>query len=413
MKKPVLMALLSLGFPGCGAFTPDAPADDELLDGPIDGLTGSQMALFLEGDEDFGHVFSFAEGLGPIFNAPSCATCHPGDGRAHPEFGFTRFGRYDGDTFDSMASQGGPQLQDRAAPGYAPERVPASATAVSIFLAPPVTGLGLLEAVDDETLMALEDPDDLDGDGISGRIHWIPATDTLRSLAAQADTGRGRRVQEHDGRFIGRFGRRASNISLMNQTVGAYNNDMGITSDALPIDPVNTAVGAAASDAAPDPEVSSADVAAVTFYLRTLRPPVQRTPNDPDVLAGEVLFDDIGCAACHIPSLPTGHATIEALSNTEAVAYTDLLLHYMGEELSDGYAEGDSVAGEWRTPPLWGLGLAATFQGGTPFLLHDGRAHSIEEAIDFHGGEAEGSRTAFDSLSRSQKDQLLSFLESL
>ena len=397
----------------CGSITPDAPEDDELLDGPIAGLTNSQMRLFLDGDEDFARVFAFSDGLGPVFNAPSCASCHPGDGRAHPEFGFTRFGRYDGDTFDPMRSSGGPQLQDRAIPGYVPESVPSSATGIAVFLAPPVTGLGLLESIDDEVLMALEDPTDADGDGISGRIHWIPATDDLRSLAAQADSGRGRRMREHDGHFIGRFGRRASNINLRHQTVGAYNNDMGITSDALPIDPVNPAVGVAAADAVPDPEVDSADVGAVTFYLRTLRAPVQRTPNDSAVVRGEELFGEVGCAACHVPTLTTGHSTVEPLSNVVVKAYTDLLLHDMGDGLNDGYAEGQSVAGEWRTPPLWGLGLASTFQGGQPFLLHDGRAHSISQAIGFHGGEAAASREAFDGLTSAAKDQLLSFLESL
>jgi CxxC motif-containing protein (DUF1111 family) len=275
-----------------------------------------------------------------------------------------------------------------------------------------------LEAVDDDDLIALADPDDEDGDGISGRIKWVPGTDTLADIAGFGDAGGGARLRLHDtdddgvpDAYIGRFGRKASNISLLHQAVSAYHQDMGITSDFATRDPVNPLEGTAASDVAPDPEVTSETLFAVAFYLQTLRAPVQRDPGS--VVRGQGLFTEVGCAVCHVETLTTGAAAIGPLRNQEFHPYTDLLLHDMGEELNDGYAEGSAQAGEWRTLPLWGLGLAADFQGGTPFLLHDGRATSIGEAIDYHGGEGSASRDAFKALSTVEQGQVIAFLESL
>lgn len=407
--KILLFSVVLVGFTACDVFTPSAPPDHALLDGPIEGLTPAQMALFLRGDGEFGRRFAFSEGLGPIFNAASCDTCHPGDGRAHPEFAFLRFGRIDSTgAFDPMLEFGGPQLQDRGVPGYPPEALPDGDITTSIFLAPAMTGLGLLEAVEDDTLLALADPDDADGDGISGRIQWVPADERIQSIAAEIALTR------HPNGYIGRFGRKASNISLLHQAVSAYHQDMGLTSDFATVDLINHAVGPAAADVGPDPEVSSDVLFAVTFYLRTLRPPARRDANSPDVLAGEQLFAQVGCDACHVPVLTTGPSAIAALSNTEAWAYTDLLLHDMGSELDDGYSEGVAGGSEWRTTPLWGLGLAAsTTGGGRPFLLHDGRARSIPEAIELHGGEAASSRAAYRALTDNERRQLLAFLESL
>ncbi len=401
--------------PGCGAFTPEAPAEETILDGPIEGLSGTQLQLFVRGDEEFGHKFSFTEGLGPIFNAPSCDTCHPGDGRAHPEFGFVRFGRYDDQgVFDPMFAQGGPQLQDRSAPGYDAEALPGGDVVTSTFLAPAVTGLGLLESIDDEVLLALADPEDEDGDGISGRVHWVAANDGLDEMAQRSDSGRGARMVQHEGGlYLGRFGRKASNINLVHQTVAAYRNDMGITSDFALEDPLNSRVGSASVDVGGDPEIGSSVIFSVTFYLRTLRPPSRRNASDPDVVEGQRIFTQIGCGSCHTPSLTTGRSDIEALDRKEIAPYTDLLLHDMGPELDDGYAEGNAESGEWRTPPLWGLGLAADFQGGKAFYMHDGRAGTLVDAIALHGGEGERSREAFAELSKGKQAQLIRFLESL
>ena len=402
---------------GCDLM-PSAPPDAELLDGPIDELTSAQRAAFFRGDEEFNRIFSDAQGLGPIFVAHSCASCHPGDGDGHPVFNLTRFGRLDESGFDPMHTHGGPQIQQRAMPGYDPETVPKDATGITQLAAPSVTGLGLLEAVDDAALLALADPDDDDGDGISGRVQLIDSTDfiadivSLEALVSGDDASRGRLIPI-DGRYIGRFGKKAVSINLLHQTVAAYALDMGLTTDLIPQDLFNPAVGGFATDNAPDPEIGSNVVDNVVFYLRTLRPPPRRDADHPDVTAGERLFEEIGCGGCHVPTLHTGRSEIAALDQVTFHPYTDLLLHDMGPELDDGYTEGRALTSEWRTPPLWGLGLAATFQGGTGYFLHDGRAQSLPDAVEYHGGEGSASRAAFRRLTTEEQNQVIQFLESL
>jgi len=149
------------------------------------------------------------------------------------------------------------------------------------------------------------------------------------------------------------------------------------------------------------------------FYLRTLKAPPRRVNGSADAQAGEALFTQVGCAKCHVTVMRTGPSTIAALNNAEFRPYTDLLLHDMGPELDDGYTEGRALTSEWRTAPLWGIGLAESSQGGMGFLLHDGRARSIRDAIERHGGEASGSRSAFRSLTSQLQEQLLAFLRSL
>jgi CxxC motif-containing protein (DUF1111 family) len=407
--------MLSSMLVGCDAVMPDAPAANEIFDAPFEDLTKSQLAVHLAGDEEFARRFTSTEGVGPMFVATSCDACHPGEGQGHPVFNETRFGRMTDDGFDVMAEKGGPQLQNRAIPGYPPEIVPEGATGVTEITAPSVTGLGLLEAVDDETILALADPDDADGDGISGRPQLIEGDDLITDIVAfESLASNGTRNVPMDGRFIGRFGKKARTINLLHQTIFAYLEDMGLTTDFAPDDLTNVqAVGSSGQDTAPDPEVPSSVVTNVVFYLRTLRPPLRRNADDPDVLAGKQLFEAIQCAACHRPTLTTGRSNIPQLNEKDFHPYTDLLLHDMGERLDDGYTEGRALTSEWRTPPLWGLGLAADFQGGTPRLLHDGRATSIREAIDFHGGEAAESRDAFNRLSAEEQGQLIQFLESL
>lgn len=400
---------------GCDGPLPSAPDETTLLDGPIAGLTGPQLAAFLAGDQEFGRTFSAMDGLGPIFIAASCASCHVGDGKGHPVFNLVRFGRTVGGTFDPMREHGGPQLQHRAILNYVAEVVPDGVTGVSVFTAPSVTGLGLLEAVDDATLFALADPDDSDGDGISGRVQLLEASDFIAELARldlllEAEPGRNQPVE---GGFVGRFGKKAGTINLLHQTVTAYREDMGLTTDLVPDDPVNPLVGGLAGDDAPDPEVPSNVVNNVVFYLKTLRPPPRRNPDAPDVLAGEALFDQVGCTRCHLSSLTTGASRIVQLHRVTFQPYTDLLLHDMGPELDDGYTEGRAATSEWRTAPLWGLGLAEGSQGGRAFYLHDGRARTLREAIEFHGGEGAASRAAFRALSAADQDRLLAFLRSL
>lgn len=401
---------------GCDPLLPSSPDDTTLLDGPVEGLTGTQLAVFARGDEEFNRTFGAVEGAGPMFVASACGACHVGDGKGHPVFNLTRFGRMVGGVFDPMRAHGGPQVQNRAIQRYVAEIVPNGVTGVSIFTAPSVTGLGFLEAVDDTTLLRLADPDDADGDGISGRVQLLDESDLIvevTSLDGVADEGGPTRGIPIDGRYIGRFGKKGVTVNLLHQTVTAYHQDMGLTSELVPEDLFNRQVGTFASDDVPDPEVGSSTVSAVVFYLKTLRPPPRRNARDPDVLTGEALFAAAGCAGCHLPTLRTGAAPLGPLNQADFHPYTDLLLHDMGPELDDGYTEGVALTSEWRTAPLWGVGLAAAAQGGRMHLLHDGRAKSFPEAIEFHGGEGAASRDAFRGLSPEQRGQVVRFLESL
>jgi CxxC motif-containing protein (DUF1111 family) len=411
---PALSMLCVLA--GCDLLTPDAPAEEEVLDGTIEGMTPSQVAQHLAGDEEFSRVFSVRDGLGPIFVATACEQCHVGDGKGHPAFNLRRFGRAEAAGFDPLVEFGGPQLQHRSIPGYPAEEMPTEATGVSAFTPPSVTGLGFLDAVEDATLIALADPNDGDGDGISGRLQLHPPSEVIEAALELEARGspdpdaRGTLVQ---GRYIGRFGKKALTVNLLHQTVGAYHQDMGVTSDLIPEDLFNPRAGSRASDEAADPEVPSSTVANVVFYLKTLRAPARRNETDPDIVAGERTFDEIGCTGCHVPTLHTGASEIEVLDRVEFHPYTDLLLHDLGPELDDGYTEGRATTSEWRTPPLWGIGLAESFQGRRGFFLHDGRAGSLREAIDFHGGEGAASRDAFNALSVDDQERLLRFLGSL
>ena len=380
----------------CQKLLPSVPKDDEILDGPVEGLTFAQNAAFLRGDIAFNDdVFTSQNGLGPMFVANSCGSCHAGDGKGHPFTTLTRFGQSDTINGNMFLQRGGPQLQNRAIPGFVPEQIPAGAT-FSKFTPPANTGLGFLEAVSDATLLALADPNDANGDGISGRPNWIkiPPYCILRPGTI-----------EINGKYIGRFGKKAAVYDLLQQTVNAYNQDMGVNST---YEHYNTYNGLEV-----DPEISNQTALDVVFYLQTLKAPIQRDQNDADVIAGKQFFTSINCAKCHIPQMTTGQSSIAPLSNKTFFPYTDLLLHDMGQLLNDGYTEGTALPAEWRTPPLWGLGLSKNSQGGQYFLLHDGRAKSIEEAILLHGGEAQQSKSSFEQLTPADKAKLIKFLESL
>ena len=401
---------------GCNAVLPDAPSEDSILEGPVENLTGQQLAAFMAGDREFSRRFGPIDGLGPIFVATACESCHVGDGKGHPLFNLRRFGRMGaGNVFDPMRHEGGPQIQNRAILHYISEVVPQGATGSSVFTAPSVTGLGFLEAVEDAALLALADPDDADGDGISGRVQLIDPSEFIAELVRlellfEEDPDRHTQI---GGRFIGRFGKKASAINLLHQTVTAYREDMGLTSDLILDDPVNPQVGNFAGDDVPDPEIPSNTVSNVVFYLKTLKAPPRRNAGSADVVAGEALFGSSGCAKCHVASMTTGPSRIAALDRKVFHPYTDLLLHDMGPELDDKYTEGLALTSEWRTAPLWGIGLAESAQGGQGFFLHDGRARSLRAAIDFHGGEAAAARDAFRRLTPAEQELILAFLRSL
>ena len=379
----------------CSKILPAPPEVDQVLDGPIDGLSVEQKKLFLRGDVAFNdEVFTKETGLGPLFVATSCGSCHAGDGKGHPFSTLVRFGQSD-TLGNQFMNSGGPQLQHRAIPGFLPETIPGGAS-FSSFTPPANTGLGFLDAVSDVTLLELADEHDADSDGISGRPNWISVPGYCMERPYTV---------KRNGRYIGRFGKKAAVYDLLQQTVNAYNQDMGINST---YEHYNTYNG---QDT--DPEVSNQTVQDVVFYLQTLKAPVQRNQNDPEVEDGKQIFMTIHCGKCHVPQMQTGSFPIAALSQKTFFPYSDFLLHDMGSGLNDGYTEGTALPSEWRTPPLWGLGLSKNSQGGSYFLMHDGRAKSIEQAIVLHGGEAQQSKTAFEGLSLQDKAKIIKFLESL
>ena len=385
------------------SISPKQPDQDQLLDGPVGGLSEIEKRQFLAGDAAFnGETFFSGNGLGPYFVATSCGSCHAGDGKGHPFTTLTRFGQSDtlGNTYMHL---GAPQLQNRALPGYRPEQIPAGASFAK-FMPPANTGLGFLEALTDAQILTHVDVDDADGDGISGRVNYVFAPEYFLPMAYHSS---------NNGKYIGRFGKKAAAINLLHQTVNAYNQDMGITSELAEEEPAMNGMPYPYFDPFPGPEVERTTINNVVFYLQTLKAPIQRNAADADVVAGKQLFMEIKCASCHIPEWTTPNTTIAALSNKTFYPYTDLLLHDMGPGLDDGYTEGTALTYEWRTPPLWGLGLSPNSQGGSYFLLHDGRATSIQQAIELHGGEAAASRNMFVNLSQSDRNKLIKFLESL
>lgn len=378
----------------CEKLMPEIPKEEDVLDGPTEGLNTAELAQFLKGDAAFNEVFTAQTGLGSVFVSTNCASCHAKDGKGHPFTTLIRFGQTDS-TGNKYLHLGGPQIQNRALPGYKPEQLPLGAS-FSKFTPPAVTGLGFLSAISDADIISMSDPVDIDGDGISGVPNWI----SIPSYVIPDEN-----AITQNGKYIGRFGKKAAVYSLLQQTINAYNQDMGVTSIFNPFD-VYTGLEI-------DPEVSTQTVQNLVFYMQTLKAPIQRNQENERVIKGKKLFVDINCSNCHKPTLTTSYSSISAISNKTIHPYTDLLLHDMGTNLDDGYTEGNAKTNEWRTPPLWGLGLSINSQGGQYFLMHDGRAKSIEEAILLHGGEALNSKINFQNLTSEEKDALLIFLKSL
>ncbi len=396
----ICVCMLLVAF-GCDTLMTSAPTAGDEFAAPVDGLETDLSLVFLQGDENFERAFTVAEGLGPIFNNVSCEGCHPGDGRGTPETGFFRFSK-DGDL---LIDNGGPQHQDRVIAGarLIPEMIPEDADR-SFRIPPPVFGVGLIEAIPEATILALADPDDADGDGISGRPNWVNAAD----FVPDSHVGGGGGVQ------LGRFSRKAQVSSLLQQVAEAYNQDMGITSDFLPDENFNVQRSATVGvgDVAADPEISASTVLLTTMYVRLLAPPSRGKQTDA-AKRGDGLFAGIGCVACHVPSMRTGPHEIPSLSQQTAQLYSDLLLHDMGPRLADDRPDGDATGTEWRTAPLWGTRLVPEFLGGREFYLHDGSATSLHDAIIAHGGEAQSSRDAYIAFDAAAQDDLVTFLKSL
>ena len=379
------------------------------------------------------------DGRGPTFNRVSCSGCHVRDGRGRPPI--------EGEkellsmllrlSVPGRSEHGGPnphpaygdQLNDRALPGVPAEarveiryveregryddgtpyslRQPeyrlhdaaVGAMGEEVMVSPRVAqhmpGLGLLEAVAEADLVARADPDDANGDGISGRVNrvWNPVT------------------QREE---FGRFGWKANVASLMQQSAGAANGDIGLTSRWFPEEncpPAQTACAATVNGGTP--ELSDAYLDKLVFYLRALAVPARRIGEAARVAQGEQVFTRSGCAACHIPQLRTAADAQPALLAAQDFApYTDLLLHDMGEGLADDRPDFLADGREWRTAPLWSLGLVPTVNGHSHYL-HDGRARNLEEAILWHGGEAAAAQRAFLAATRDERAALIAFLQSL
>ncbi|HYC78096.1 MAG TPA: di-heme oxidoredictase family protein, partial [Planctomycetota bacterium] len=263
-------------------------------------------------------------------------------------------------------------------------------------VAPALIGLGLLEAIPESVLARRADPDDRDGDGISGRVHWL-------------GDGAERRA--------GRFGWKATQPTVELQTAAAFVHDMGVTSPRFPLEPPGDGGDPVsprnATSGEATPEIDAGKLDRVVFYTRMLAVPAARDAAVPEVRRGAARFESFGCAACHTPSVETGDDAIHpAYRRVRIRPYTDLLLHDLGPDLADEKTDGDARPSEWRTPPLWGVGLTSTVSGHTRFL-HDGRARNLAEAVLWHGGEAEAARERFRRAEKSDRAALLRFLESL
>ncbi len=399
LRKSAVSAVAALLLIACSDLLTSAPEAGDVFDGPVDGLTSVELAAFVRGDGEFGRRFAPATGLGPIFNDVSCAACHSGDGRGRPGNALTRIGSPDDDMYRSL---GGPQIQDRAIAGALAEVTP-TGVPISLRLPPPVFGSGLIESIPESEILSRADPNDADGDGISGRPNWV----TPPAWVPASEPGGGTTAR------IGRFGRKGQTTSILQQTVEAYLQDMGITTTFLSVENRNPLAGHPhdAADLVPEPEAASGTVFAVVNYLRLLAPPAPAAPNAIRD-QGAVLFADVGCTSCHVPTLQTGTVAVAALSNRPVTLYSDLLLHDMGDALADHRPDQGATGREWRTTPLWGLRLIRQFLNGEAFLLHDGRASTIEEAILLHGGEGQHSRDRFNALNPADRAALIEFVGS-
>lgn len=456
-----VVVLLVATAAACGG--PDLPEIDPALGGettrwetsrnafalPAPALSNQERRIFEVGDSFFTQNWVSApastegrDGLGPTFNAFACSSCHLHDGRGAPpnERGTppdepNQLGLLLRLSVPGTGPDGGPnphpnyggQLQVRALPGIPAEgqmdlsyeyiagtysdgepyelRLPTFGITEPAFgplgddllisprLAPQIVGMGLLEAVPAETILDAADPTDSDGDNVSGRANQV--TDSQGNAA------------------LGRFGWKAGRASVEEQVAAAFAGDIGITSALFPDE--NCPAVQSACRVAPNggsPEITDSRLGSVVLYARTLAVPALRDPEDTEVRRGFALFSEFGCTSCHTPTLETGPSDVEALANQTIHPFTDLLLHDMGEGLADGRPEFSADGREWRTPPLWGLGLIEEVNGAR-FLLHDGRARTPAEAILWHGGEAEQSAKMFRQASAEDRAALLRFLESL
>jgi len=411
---------------------------------PVPGLDEDSRTSFFIGHSFFirnwvaGGPPATRAGLGPLFNARACSACHANDGRGRPpepgqplvqvlmRVSVPGAGPHGGALPDPVY---GGQIEGQAIPGVRPEadvvatyaelpgqfgdgetfslRSPtysvinhgygplAPNALLSPRVAPAMCGLGLLEAVPESELKAIAERQAREGHGVQGHLNSV--WDAVAGKMA-----------------IGRFGWKAEQPTVFQQSATAFNEDMGLTSPLLPQENYTKAEAAVCEMKSPtgQPDVSARILHDVVLYSRTLAVPGRRSMTDAIVLRGQKLFEQARCAVCHAPTLHTGASDFPQLAQQTIHPYSDLLLHDMGEGLSDHRPVYDATGNDWRTPPLWGIGLVSTVSGHT-FFLHDGRARNLTEAILWHGGEAQASREQYRNLSKSDRDALLAFLNAL
>jgi CxxC motif-containing protein (DUF1111 family) len=357
----------------------------------LSGLTAEQLAAFQEGRTEFLNVETPEGGLGPIFNGRSCVECHgvPAPGGAS-NISVVRFGHSENGLFDALDAKGGSLLQRFAIDPALRERIPREANVVADRQSTPLFGLGLIEAIPDEAILA--NAARAKPDGIAGRAAIID------------DVVSGKRL-------VGKFGWKAQQASVLAFSADAYRNEMGITNRFFPTENApngNTALLAPyLRNTGPDDVVDASgrgDIDLVADFMRFLGAPPRAAANA-SARAGETLFANVGCASCHQPLMTTGRNAVAALSEKPVALYSDLLLHDMGA-LNDGIAQADAGTNEMKTPPLWGLRVTAPY-------LHDGRAATIDQAIRLHDGEAKRVRDRYAAMPAAQRQQLLDFLNTL
>ena len=419
---------------------------------PFANLSAEEKQSFYLGESVFERFWvpspsstTASDGLGPLFNARSCHSCHINSGRGHaptadqlgsevPSF-FIRLGSKTqlsstgvvgdyiyGRQFHPLSSTNiqpegdyritwhektetfpdGHQVQMRfpslhwTSLNYGPM---SKETGVSLRVTPPLVGMGLLDAVDPQTILEFADPDDDNNDGISGKANWLEVEGTKR---------------------LGKFGHKASVTSLTAQNQSAFNGDLGLSTPLFPAPSGDCTTEQLDCLSAPNGnsqhidnlEVGVEQSRLLDTYVALSRPPAMRNLNEPWFRPAKKIFDDLNCGSCHRPKLTTGSSEFAALAHRDFYPFTDMLLHDMGPDLANEFPVLNAAPQEWRTAPLWGIGLSEKVSGRNGFL-HDGRARTIEEAILWHGGEAQASKMAYKNLNAKQRDLFIRFLESL
>jgi CxxC motif-containing protein (DUF1111 family) len=379
---------------GAFAVSRQGPPPPPPLGGPLPGLSSSELQDFESGRGHFIESEGPLDGLGPVFNGVSCVQCHHAAavGGASADLTIsrvTRIGALRNGVYSDLTELGGPLLQARSLKEFLPnypvrgEVVPPGAQFVAHRITTPLFGAGLIEAIPDDSILALSRLQQPDG------IRGVP------NMVVNAETG---------NTEVGRFGWKAQVSNLHVFAADAYLNEMGITNQLFQHEnlPQGKAIPPGA-DIVPDPEDQGADVDGLANYMRYLAPPPPPRQNNP---RGEQLFDSLHCASCHTPVQHTGFSTVAALSNKDVHLFSDLLLHRMGPGLADNIRQGQAMGDQFKTAPLWGVGRR-------PFWLHDGRARTLDQAIRLHGGEAAQAAQRYSRLLPNDRQTFMQFLMGL